>query len=171
MKPMLLVCAAVLGGCSAANDAYRFPPILSELRAELGTPARGTMRIRDYDRNSEYTVRTGFYVDIKSDYCSVSVYYLNMNASGRYDASSLDFTQGSGCDLASYLRNGPYPSASNYAGATRMRGEYVLENDSTISGVFYVEMKPSSTGLLPLGSTRRIAATFTAKRVTDWPAP
>lgn len=52
-----------------------------------------------------------------------------------------------------------------------MRGEYMLENDSTISGVFYVEMKPSSTGLLPLGSTRRIAATFTAKRVTEWPTP
>lgn len=90
---------------------------------------------------------------------------------GQYDLASLRFMQGNDCDLASYLRNGPYPSASNYAGATRMRGEYVLENDSTISGVFYVEMKPSSTGLLPLGSTRRIAATFTAKRVTDWPAP
>lgn len=45
------------------RDAYRFPPTLPELRAELGTPVRGTMRIRDYDRNSEYTVNTGFYVD------------------------------------------------------------------------------------------------------------
>ncbi|MBE2187014.1 MAG: hypothetical protein IAE99_09605 [Rhodothermales bacterium] len=171
MKPMLLVCAAVLGGCSSAGDAYRFPPALSELRAELGTTARGTMRIRDYDRNSEYTVRTGFYVDESHSYCSITLAYHMMIHDGQYDRASLRFMQGNDCDLASYLRNGPYPSASNYAGATQMRGEYMLENDSTISGVFYVEMKPSSTGLLPLGSTRRIAATFTAKRVTEWPAP
>ena len=161
----MLLAVLAFSGCSLTGDDDSWPPTVEKVQAELGTPPRGTMRIKDYDQNDKYNVNAVYAVHKIDEICNITIRWrYEDNTEFKYNAS-FGFYSSQICDVESLLAMYSDPRLSLYPLVKYYDGSFRALNDSTITGAFV--LKAQANGFIP--ATRRLAGTFTARRVACLP--